>query len=84
MVEIPKQTASQWVDAIDIRSDGIKDNSTTDVEIKDILKKDLQKLWGKKLEGKITDVEYNRFANAAKAIFQKHDASLQEIKQAYL
>lgn len=84
MVEIPKQTAPQWVDAIDIRSDGIKDNSTTDVEIKDMLKKDLQKLWGKKLEGKITDVEYNRFANAAKTIFQKHDASLQEIKQAYL
>ncbi|EKD44667.1 MAG: hypothetical protein ACD_71C00053G0002 [uncultured bacterium (gcode 4)] len=84
MVEIPKQTASQWVDAIDIRSDGIKDNSTTDVEIKDMLKKDLQKLWGKKLEGKITNVEYNRFANAAKEIFQKHDASLQEIKQAYL
>jgi hypothetical protein len=72
MAESAKQTVSQWVDIIDIHSDGIEDTHS-EIVLKDILKKDLQVLWKRKIEGKITDTEYNRFANTAKYIFEKQN-----------
>lgn len=76
-------TADRWVDAIDMRSDGVADTLNEEVRLKESLKKDLQTLWVRKTEGKITEAEYNRYANVAKAIFEKQNVGLSEIRQEY-
>lgn len=84
MAEASKQTAAQWVDAIDIHSDGVADTMTPEIALKESLKKDLQVLWMRKMEGKITDTEYNRYTSAAKTIFEKQNIGSSEIKKEYM
>lgn len=84
MAESSKQTASQWVDAIDIHSDGMADTTAPEMALKETLKKDLQILWTRKTEGRITDVEYQRYASTAKAIFEKQNIGSSEIKKEYM
>lgn len=83
MAENTTNTAAGWVDSIDIRSDGVTDTLKEEMKLKDSLKKDLSALWVKKNEWKITEAEYNRYANAAKAIFEKN-AIIDTIKREYL
>lgn len=84
MAEALNQAESQKVDAIDVHSDGKPDDSKSDEgALKESLKKDLQTLWERKKEGRITDAEYDRYMNAAKAILEKHDTGLSAIKKEY-
>ena len=46
----PAQTASQWVDSIDIKGDKIADVTSSEISLKDSLKKDMQVLWNRKNE----------------------------------
>ena len=83
MSEALTQTASLWIDTIDIHSDKIADTTRPEMALKESLKKDLQLLWGRKMEWKITDAEYVRYASTAKAIFEKQNTRLSEIEKAY-
>jgi len=84
MAEALNQAESQKVDAIDVHSDGKPDDSKSDEgALKESLKKDLQTLWERKKEGRITGAEYDRYMNAAKTILEKHDTGLSTIKKEY-
>lgn len=48
--EASKQTALQWVDAIDIGGDGKKDIFSEELKLKEHFRKDLQELWKRKME----------------------------------
>jgi len=50
MAKMDKQPALIWVDAIDIRSDGIANIMSLEIALKKSLKKDLRDLWARKEE----------------------------------
>lgn len=73
------QTISQWVDTIDVHKDGVTDILRPDIALKESLKKDL---WI--LHGKVDDNEYNRYREAARAIFEKQSIATTEIRKEYM
>lgn len=73
------QTISQWVDTIDVHKDGVADILRPDIALKESLKKDL---WI--LHGKVDDIEYNRYREAARAIFEKQSIATTEIRKEYM
>lgn len=72
----------EWVDSIDVGGDGKKDTKEYQ-NIKDILLKDAEFLWGQFQAKKIDKIEYDTYLLKLRKILQKHYSSVQEAYNRY-
>lgn len=76
------QTLSEWVDAVDVGGDGVKDSPEYDA-IKRRLLQDGQNLHSRFREGKIAKDEYDRHMLKLKSILEKHYATTADVYSRY-